>query len=50
MHWGGQNLKLPRVFKSTGNNKIKFKEKREFLPKIGFGFWRNSKTNDRSDT
>jgi len=34
VHWGGQNLKLPVVFKSAGKNKQKIKEKREFLHKI----------------
>jgi len=34
VHWEGKNLKLLTVFKSTGKNKIKLNEKREFLLKI----------------
>jgi len=43
---GGQNLKLPKVFKSTRKNNIKIKKK-QVLNNIDFGIWCNSKTNDR---
>jgi len=36
VRWEDQNLKLPMVFKSAGKNKMKIKEKREILLKIGF--------------
>jgi len=44
---GGQNLKFLVIFKSAEKNQKKIKEYHEFLRKIDFGFWCNSKTNDR---
>jgi len=35
-HSEGQHLKFPIVLKNAGENKIKIKEKWEFLRKIGF--------------
>jgi len=49
VHWDGQNLKFPVVFKSDMKNKRKFRKNGNFYAKSGFekidfGFWCNSKT------
>ncbi|KAF0767034.1 Uncharacterized protein FWK35_00005924, partial [Aphis craccivora] len=36
VNWGGNFLNFPIVFKSTGKNQKKIKEKREFLSKTSF--------------